>query len=92
MRTDELDTALATLPAALYISIDLLILRQNTPILGARYASRPPPTLSPASAMSDQSPAVYGYSFCYLQRLSRPTEQILTSRSSHMSPRSQRNT
>jgi hypothetical protein len=31
-------TALATLPAALYILVDMVILRYNTPILGARWA------------------------------------------------------
>ena len=31
--------ALATLPAALYLIVDMVILGFNTPILGARYVS-----------------------------------------------------
>lgn len=37
IKTDKCTTAFGTIPAAVYIIVDMVILRNNTAILGARY-------------------------------------------------------
>lgn len=50
----------------------MFILRQNTPILGARYENAPRPTPLPAQSLTKLCSAVYGCSFfCHLSPLKR---------------------